>query len=105
MVTRAQPIRIFSDVVQKRNNLKKNLPYFVDNIVLNICEKFHYNRTLRYRVIDNIEATFEFQPCNNYFVTPWLTLQEVTRQQYEILLLGPLPTEQTHQTLCAFSAE
>ena len=41
---------------------------------------------------DNIEATFQFDPCANYFVTPELPVQEVTRQQYEILIIGPLPT-------------
>ena len=39
-------------------------------------------------VFDNIEATFEFDPCTNYLVTPWLPVQ-VTRQQYEIVILGP----------------
>ena len=41
-------------------------------------------------VFDNIEGTFEFHPCTNYLVTP--RLQDVTRQQYEILILGPIPT-------------
>ena len=44
--------------------------------------------------LDNIEATFEFDPCTNYLVTPRLPVQDVTRQQYEIglVILGPLPT-------------
>ena len=41
---------------------------------------------------DHIEATFEFDPCTNYLVTPRLPVQDVTRQQYEIVILGPLPT-------------
>ena len=32
-------------------------------------------------VFDNIEATFEFDPCTNYPVTPRLSVQDVTRQQ------------------------
>ena len=43
-------------------------------------------------VLDNIEATFEFDPCSNYLVTPRLPVQDVTRQQYETLILGPMPT-------------
>ena len=43
-------------------------------------------------VRDNIEATFEFDPCTNYLVTPRLPVQVVTRQQYETLILGPIPT-------------
>ena len=42
-------------------------------------------------VFDNIEATFEFELWTNYFVTPWLTVKDMTRQQYEIFSLGPLP--------------
>ena len=43
--------------------------------------------------LDNIEATFEFDPSTNYLVTPRLPVQDVTWQQYEIvILLGPLPT-------------
>ena len=42
--------------------------------------------------LDNIEATFEFDPCTIYLVTPRLPVQDVTRQQYEIVILGPLPT-------------
>ena len=56
-------------------------------------------------VFDNIEATFEFDPCTNYLVTPRLPVQGVTRQQYEILILGPLPTLLNYQTFCFFSAE
>ena len=41
--------------------------------------------------LDNVEATFEFDPCINYFVTPRLPVQDVTRQQYEIVILGYLP--------------
>ena len=35
-------------------------------------------------VLDNTEATFEFDPCKNYLVTPRcrLPVQDVTRQQY-----------------------
>ena len=36
-------------------------------------------------VLDNIEATFEFDPCRNYLVTPRLPVQDVTRQQYEMV--------------------
>ena len=43
-------------------------------------------------VFDNIEATFEFDPCTNYLVTPRLPVQDVTRQQSEKLILGPIPT-------------
>ena len=42
-------------------------------------------------VFDNIEATFEFDPCTNCLVTPRLPVQDVTRQQYEILILDPIP--------------
>ena len=42
--------------------------------------------------LDNIEATFEFDPCTNYLVTPRLPVQDVTRQQYEIVIIEPLPT-------------
>ena len=41
--------------------------------------------------LDSIEATFEFDPCTNHLVTPRLPVQDVTRQQYEIVILGPLP--------------
>ena len=40
-------------------------------------------------VLDNIEATFEFDPCTNYHVTPRFPVQDVTRQQFETLILGP----------------
>ena len=40
-------------------------------------------------VFDNIEATIEFDPC---LVTPRLPVQDVTRQQYEMVILGPIPT-------------
>ena len=43
-------------------------------------------------VFDYIETTFEFDTCTNYIVTPWLTVQKVTRQQYEIPIHGPKPT-------------
>ena len=43
-------------------------------------------------VFDNIVATFEFDPCRNYLVTPRLPVQDVTRQQYEMAILGPIPT-------------
>ena len=43
-------------------------------------------------VLDNIEATFEFDPCTNYLVTLRLPVQDVTRQQYEMVILGPIPT-------------
>ena len=43
-------------------------------------------------VFDNIETTFKFDPCTNYLVTRRLSVQDVTRQQYEIVILGPLPT-------------
>ena len=38
-------------------------------------------------VFDNIEATFEFEPCTNYLVPLTLSVQNVTQQQYEILIL------------------
>ena len=41
---------------------------------------------------DDTKATFEFDPCRNYPVTPRLPVQDVTRQQYEIVIIGPLPT-------------
>ena len=37
-------------------------------------------------VLDNSEATFEFDSCTNYLVTPRLPVQDVTRQQYETLM-------------------
>ena len=43
-------------------------------------------------VFDKVEATFEFDPCTNYLVTPRFPVQDETRQQYEIVILGPLPT-------------
>ena len=43
-------------------------------------------------VFDNIEATFEFDPGTNYLVTSRLSVQDMTWQQYEIVILGPLPT-------------
>ena len=43
-------------------------------------------------VFDNIEANFEFEPCINYLVTPRLLVQDVTQQQYDIVILGPIPT-------------
>ena len=42
--------------------------------------------------LKNIEATFEFDPCTNYLVTPRFPVQDVTWQQYEIVILRPLPT-------------
>ena len=42
--------------------------------------------------LDNIEASIEFDPCTNYIVTPRLPVQDVMRQQYEIVILRPLPT-------------
>ena len=36
-------------------------------------------------VFDNTEATFEFDPCTNFLVTPRLSIQDVTRQQYEMI--------------------
>ena len=35
----------------------------------------------------NIKATFEFDPSTNYIVTPRLPVQDVTGQQYELLIL------------------
>ena len=43
-------------------------------------------------VFDNIEGTFEFDPCIN-LLTPRLPVQDVTRQQYDIGILGPISTE------------
>ena len=43
-------------------------------------------------VLDNIEATFEFDPCTNFRVALRLSVQDVTRQQYEIVILVPIPT-------------
>ena len=42
-------------------------------------------------VLDNIEATFELNPCTNYHVTPRFPVQDVTGQQFETLILGPIP--------------
>ena len=42
-------------------------------------------------VLDNIAATFEFDRTS-YLVTPRLPVQDVTRQQYEMVILGPIPT-------------
>ena len=33
--------------------------------------------------LDNIEATFEFDLCTNYLVTPRFPVQDVTQQQYK----------------------
>ena len=43
-------------------------------------------------VFDNIEGTFELDPCINYLVTPRLPVQGVTQQQYDIGILEPIPT-------------
>ena len=43
-------------------------------------------------VPDNIETTFEFDPCINVLVTSRLPVQDVTRQQYEMVMVGPIPT-------------
>ena len=43
-------------------------------------------------VFDKIEATFEFDSCIYNLVIPGLTVQDVTRQQYEMVILGPIPT-------------
>ena len=43
-------------------------------------------------VFDNVEATIEFDICTNYLVTPRLSVQDVTRQQYELVILGHIPT-------------
>ena len=43
-------------------------------------------------VFDDIEATFEFDPCTNYLLTPRFSVQNATRQQYEMVILGPIPT-------------
>ena len=43
-------------------------------------------------VFDNIEATFEFDPSTNHLVNLRLSVQDVTRQQYELVILGPTPT-------------
>ena len=43
-------------------------------------------------VLDSIEATFEFDLCTNYLVTHRLPVQDVTRQQYEMVILGPILT-------------
>ena len=40
--------------------------------------------------LDKIEASFEFDPCTDYLEIPRLPVHDVTRQQYEILILGPL---------------
>ena len=37
--------------------------------------------------LDIIEATLEFDPCTNYLVTPRFLVQDVTQQQYEIVIL------------------
>ena len=42
-------------------------------------------------VFDKIGATFEFDPYINYLVTPRLPVQDVTRQQYDKVILGPIP--------------
>ena len=44
-------------------------------------------------VLYSIEATFEFDPCTNYLVSPRLPVQDVmTWQQYEMVILGSIPT-------------
>ena len=40
-------------------------------------------------VFDNIEATFEFDPCTNFRVAPRLSVQDVTWQQYEKVSFDP----------------
>ena len=56
-------------------------------------------------VFDNIEATFEFDPCTNYLETPRLPVQYVSRQQYEVVILGPIPIQWNYQTFCFSSDE
>ena len=56
-------------------------------------------------VLDNIESNFEFDPCTNYLVTPRLPVQDVTRQQYETLILGPMPTKWNYIGLGTGGAE
>ena len=44
-------------------------------------------------VFENIEATFEFDPCIKLSCDPQDPVQDVTRQQYDIVILGPaIPT-------------
>ena len=43
-------------------------------------------------VFDNIKVTFEFDPCTNYLVTPRLLVQDVTRQQCEMVVFRSIPT-------------
>ena len=54
-------------------------------------------------IFDNIEATFEFDPCTKYLVTSGVPVQDVTQQQYKTLILGPIPTY--YHTFCIFLAE
>ena len=43
-------------------------------------------------VFDNIEATFEFDTLYKLFCDPRLPVQDVMRQQYAMVILGPIPT-------------
>ena len=52
--------------------------------------------------LDNIQATFEFDPFTNYLVTPRLPVQDVTRQQYEIVILGPYQHNEIIKPLVSF---
>ena len=54
---------------------------------------------------DKIEATFEFDPCTYYLVTPRLTVQDVTRQQYEWGSLDPYQHNEVIKPFVFFSAE
>ena len=73
----------FSSITTKR--------YVVDRSNYTFSESLYQEESFG-MVLNNIEATFEFDPCTNYLVTPRLPVQDVTRQQYEMVILGPIPT-------------
>ena len=55
-------------------------------------------------VLNNIDATFEFDPCTKNLVTPRLPvgLQDVNRQQYEMVILGVLDPYQHNEIIKPF---
>ena len=71
----------FSSITTKR--------YFVDRSNYTVSESLWQEKSVG-MVFDNIEATFEIDPCTNYPVIPRISLQDVSRQQYKIVILGPI---------------
>ena len=81
----------------RAKNLTFDLSFNNNETVRRRCVNLYFFESLQQEesvgmVLDNIEATFEFDPCTNYLVTPRLPVQDVTWQQYEMGILGPIPT-------------